>query len=156
MSAVETQPSRSLAVGSFHGEFCFFPRFPTTWNVPKLIESFRLQNAGGDAGAISASAVNRCRFATMEFANPSAQLREKNMACARNPPSFPFSRRTNIENLKRRFPFVKFMHAHLPDFLERKSCCVPRLHSTNQVTRKLRVTRADKQPHDFFEVVIAF
>src|SRR5438128_3382040 len=71
-------------------------------------------------------------------------------------PSFPFSRRTNIENLKQRLPCVKFMHAHLPDFLERKSACIPRFHSTYQVTRKLRVTGADEQPHDFFEVAFGF
>src|SRR5438876_1971748 len=71
-------------------------------------------------------------------------------------PFFPFAGRTNIENLKQRFPFIKFKHAHLPDFLERKSSCVPRLHSTNQVTRELRVTGANKQPHDFFEVAFGF
>src|SRR6266496_4805670 len=69
---------------------------------------------------------------------------------------FPFTRRTDVENLERRFAFVKLMHAHLPDFFEWKSACIPRFHSTYQVTRELRITCANKQLHDFLEIAFIF
>src|SRR5437762_3421069 len=85
----------SFAGGSFYWQLRFFPRFPTAWNIPKLIESFRLQNAGGDACAISASTVNGRRFGAIKFANPFAQLRKKNVACAGNSSFFPFTWRSH-------------------------------------------------------------
>src|SRR6266700_4817927 len=48
------------------------------------------------------------------------------------------------------------MHAHLSDFFEWKSACIPRFHSTYQVPRELRITCANKQPHDFLEIAFIF
>src|SRR6266568_1766088 len=48
------------------------------------------------------------------------------------------------------------MHAHLSDFFEWKSACIPRFHSTYQVPREFRITCANKQPHDFLEIAFTF
>src|SRR4029450_4320229 len=119
MSAAAALSFRSFAVGSLHWQLRFFPCFPTAGNIPKIVKSFWLQNTRGEAGPITASAINHRRLATIEFANSFAQLWEKNMACARDSSFFPFARRTYIENLKRGITLVKLMHAHLSDSFER-------------------------------------
>src|SRR5439155_12537225 len=97
IAAVGLPRYRSLFVGSFHWQFCFFPRFPTAGNIPKLVKAFRFQNTGGEAGPISASTINSRRLVTIEFVNSFAQLREKNVACVGNMSLFPLTGRTHIE-----------------------------------------------------------
>src|SRR6266487_2587139 len=69
---------------------------------------------------------------------------------------FPFTRRADVENLERRFAFVKLMHAHLPDCFEWKSACVPCFHPANEITSELRITSTNKELHHFFQIAFAF
>src|SRR5205807_1157676 len=104
---------RSLAVRSFDWQLRLFPPFPTTGNIPKLIEPVPLQNARGDAGAVTAAAINRRGCLTIKLSQPFAKLRDKNVMRAGNMPLFPFTRRTHIDNLQRRLAFIQLVHAHL-------------------------------------------
>src|SRR4029077_5443483 len=90
----------SFAVRSLNWQLRLFPRFPTTWNIPKVTETLPLQNACGDAGAVTAAAINRRWFLTIKFFYPIAKLRHKNVKSTGNMPFFPFAGRTHIENLQ--------------------------------------------------------
>src|ERR1043166_368584 len=92
----------SLAVCSLNRQLRLFPRFPTTGNIPKLIETLLLQNARGDAGAVTAAAINRRGFIAIKLSHPVAKLRDKNVLGAGNMPLLPFTGRTHIDNLQRR------------------------------------------------------
>src|SRR5207249_3033967 len=105
-SAVTRLLFRSFAVRSLDWQLRFFPRFPTPWNIPELIEAVPLQNACGDAGAVTAAAINRRGFVTIKLSHPVAKLRHKNVMGAGNMPLFPFTGRTHIENLQRRLAFI--------------------------------------------------
>src|SRR5947207_6170393 len=91
---------RSFAVRSFNWQLCLFPRFPTTGNIPKLIEALPFQKARGDAGAITASAINRRGFVAIKLSHPVAKLRDKNVVGAGDMPLFPLTGRTHIDNLQ--------------------------------------------------------
>src|SRR5437867_4669561 len=134
----------SFAVRSLNWQLRLFPRFPTTGNIPKLIEALPFQKARGDAGAITASAINRRGFVAIKLSHPVAKLRDENMSGARNMALLPFTRRTHIDNLQRRLAFIQFVHAHLPDSFQRKPRCVPRFHSADQITREFRVACSHK------------
>src|SRR5215475_2195268 len=101
---------RSFAVRSLNRQLRLFPRFPTTGNIPKLIEAMSLQNARGDAGAITTSAINRRGFLTIKFCHPLTKLRNKNVARSGNMPLFPFTRRTHVDNLQRRLALIELVH----------------------------------------------
>src|SRR5712672_873768 len=133
-----------FAVRSINWELRLFPRFPATGNIPKLIEALLLQNARGDAGAVTAAAIHRRGFLTIKLSHPVAKLREENVMGAGDMPFLPFTRRTHIDNLQRRLAFIQLMHAHLPDSFERKPGCVPRFHSADQITREFCVSGANK------------
>src|SRR5205809_2084942 len=90
----------SFAVRSLNWQLRFFPRFPATGNIPKLIEALPLQNARGDAGAVTAAAINGCGFLTIKFSYPVAKLGDKNVVRAGDMPLFPFTGRTHIDNLQ--------------------------------------------------------
>src|SRR4029077_17258953 len=89
-----------FAVRSLNWQLRLFPRFPATRNIPKLIEALLLQNARGDAGAVTAAAINRRRFSTIKLSDPVAKLRDKNVLRTGNMPLSPFTRRTHIDNLQ--------------------------------------------------------
>src|SRR5215472_2397180 len=91
---------RSFAVRSLNWQLRFFPRFPTTGNIPKFTKSLLLQNARGDAGAITAAAIDRRRFFAIQLSYPLAKLWNKDVMGARNMPLFPFAGRTHIDNLQ--------------------------------------------------------
>ena len=80
----------SFAVRPFDRELRFFPRFPTTWNIPKLSKSLLFQETGGDAGAITAATIHRGGFVAIELSYAIAKLRHKNVAGSGNMPLFPF------------------------------------------------------------------
>src|SRR4030095_6335301 len=92
---------RSFAIGSFHWEFRLFPRFPATGNIPKLIEALLLQNARGDAGTVTAAAINRRGFVTIKLSHPVAKLRDQNVVRAGSMPLLPFTPCTHIHTLQR-------------------------------------------------------
>src|SRR5437762_11398834 len=48
------------------------------------------------------------------------------------------------------------MHAHLPDFFEWKSACIPCFHPANEITSELRITSTNKELHHFFQIAFAF
>src|SRR5437763_9462408 len=96
----EALPSHSFAVGSFNWKPGFFPRFPTSRNIPELLKARWLHDAGRDACAITASAINGRWLRAIKFANAFAQFRQENVARARNMSVFPFARRANIDNLQ--------------------------------------------------------
>src|SRR4029077_13453302 len=100
MNAVAALLFRSFPVHSINWQLRLFPRFPTAGNIPKLVEALLLQNARGDAGAITAAAINCRRFVTIKFSYPLAKLRHKNVMGTWNMPFLPFTRRTDIENLQ--------------------------------------------------------
>src|SRR5258705_11390834 len=89
-----------FAVRSIYWELRLFPRFPATGNIPKLIETLLLQNARGDAGAVTAAAINRRGFLTIKLSHPVAKLRYENVLGAGNMPFLPFTGRTHIDNLQ--------------------------------------------------------
>src|SRR5437773_9954180 len=91
---------RSFAVRSLNWQLRLFPRFPTTGNIPKLIEALPLQNARGDAGAVTAAAINRRGFVTIKLSHPVAKLCDKNVVRAGNMPFLPFTGRTAIDKLQ--------------------------------------------------------
>src|SRR5436853_473549 len=91
---------RSFAVCSLNWQLRLFPRFPATGNIPKLIEALPLQNARGDAGAITASAINHRGFVTIKLSQPIAKVRDKDVVGAWNMPVLPFAGRTYIDNLQ--------------------------------------------------------
>src|SRR5690349_14405516 len=55
-----------------------FPGMPAAWNIADIGKSLCFQNAGGNAGAITAGTVDRCRLRLIQFAKPLPQFREKN------------------------------------------------------------------------------
>src|ERR1700745_3935695 len=93
-------PFRSLSVGSFNWKFGLFPCFPTSRNIPEFLKARWLQNAGGDAGPITAAAINGRWVRTIKFVNAFAQFRKKNVTRARNMSVFPFAWRANVDNLQ--------------------------------------------------------
>src|SRR6516225_1439924 len=95
-SLFETQPlPASLAVRSLNRQLRLFPRFPTTGDIPQLIKTLLLQNARGNAGAVTASAIDRRGFVAIKLSHPLAKLRNKNVAGARHMPLLPFTGRTH-------------------------------------------------------------
>src|SRR5437660_11959892 len=135
---------RSLAVRSFDWQLRLFPRFPTTGNIPKLIEPVPLQNARGDAGAIAAPAVNRGRFVAIKLSQPFAKLRDINVMRSRNMPPSPLTGRTHIDDLQRRSPLIQLVDAHLSDSFQQKSRRVPRFHPADQIPGEFRVSGPNK------------
>src|SRR6266702_8475807 len=91
---------RSFAVRSLNWQLRLFPRFPATGNIPKLIEALPFQNARGDAGAITASAINRRGLVPIKLSYSIAKLRNENMSGAWNMRLLPFTGRTYIHNLQ--------------------------------------------------------
>src|SRR5437016_4568652 len=152
----EALSSHSFAVGSFNWKPGLFPCFPTSRNIPEFLKASWLHNAGGDACAITAAAINGRWLRAIEFANAFAQFRQENVARGRNTSVFPFAGRANIANLQFMGALIQFVHTHLPHFCEWKSGCVPRLHSADEITGEFRKTSANKQPHNLLEIVFAF
>src|SRR5947208_543285 len=132
MSAGVATLFHSFAVRSLNWQLRLFPRFPAAGNIPKLIEALPFQKACGDAGAVTASAINRSGFVAIKLSCSIAKLRNENMSGARDMPLLPFTGRTHIDNLQRRLAFIQLVHAHLPDSFQRKPRCVPRFHSADQ------------------------
>src|SRR6476660_5144791 len=89
-----------FAVRSINWELRLLPRLPTTGNIPKLIEALLLQNARGDAGAVTAAAINRRGFLAIKLSHPVAKLRYENVLGAGNMTLLPFTGRTHIHNLQ--------------------------------------------------------
>ena len=52
----------SSAVSSLNWKLRFLPRFPAPRHIPKILESFRLQDAGGNTSPVPAPAINRRRL----------------------------------------------------------------------------------------------
>src|SRR5215831_2278858 len=146
---------RSFAVRSLHWQLRLFPRFPTAGNIPKLIETMRLQNARGDAGPVTAAAINRRGFLAIKLSHPVAKLRDEDMSGARNVPLLPFTRRTHIDDLQRRLPLVQFVHTHLPDSFQRKPSRIPCFHSAGQITSEFRIACAREQSHRPLKIIVA-
>src|SRR5437867_1122626 len=145
MSGVVTQSLHSLALGSFHWQLRLFPCFPTTGNIPKLLKAQRLHNARGYARAIAAAAIDRRRFLAIKFTHSFTKLGYKNVTCTGNMTLFPFTRRTHIDDLQRRFSFIQFVYAHLPDSFEREPRRMPRFHSADQIAGEFRVSGPHEQ-----------
>src|SRR5207237_9219129 len=100
MNAEVASLFHSLAVRSLNWQLRLFPRFPTTGNIPKLIEALPFQKACGDARSVTAAAINCSGFVAIELSYPIAKLRDENMSGARNMPLLPFTGRTHIDNLQ--------------------------------------------------------
>src|SRR5215475_5557842 len=139
---------RSCAVRSLNRQLRLFPCFPTTWNIPELLEALLLQNARGDAGAITAATINRGWFVAIKLAYPFAKLRDENMSGACNAPLLPFSWRTHIDHLQRRLEFIQLVYAHLSDSFQRIPRRMPRLHPADQIPREFCVSGSNKQTED--------
>ena len=88
-----------MTVSAFDRQLGGFPSFPAAGYVPEFLEALLFQNAAGDAGAISAAAINNRRSAAIEFADAFSQFRHKNVARTRDVSFFPFARAANIDNL---------------------------------------------------------
>src|SRR6266567_238025 len=93
----------SFAVGSFDWQLCVFPCFPAAGNIPKLLKALTFQNACGYARTIAAAAIDRRRFLAIKFTHSFTKLGYKNVTCTGNMTPFPFTRRTHIDDLQRRF-----------------------------------------------------
>src|SRR6266704_1331005 len=116
MSGVARQLlSRSLS--AFNRKPRFFPGLPTSRHVPECVEAFLFQNACRDAGAVTTRAINRGWLCAIEHTHALSQLWQKNVPRTGNVPVLPFTRRTNIDNLQARGPFVQFVDSHLTDLL---------------------------------------
>ena len=106
-SLFETQRlPASFAVRSLNRQLRLFPRFPTAGDIPQFIKTLLLQNAGGDARAITTAAIDRRRFLGIKLSHPVTKLWNKNMSGAWNMPLLPFARRPHIDNLQRPFAFI--------------------------------------------------
>src|SRR5713101_9761803 len=152
----EARQRLSRSLSAFNRKARFFPRLPTARHVPECIEAFLFQNACRNASAVATRARNRGWLCAIELTHALSQLRQKNVTRARNVPVLPFTRRTNIDNLQTRGPFIQFVNSHLTDLLVPKSSRVPGFHSPDQITGELSVARMNKEPHDFLEIAIAF
>src|SRR5206468_12165802 len=128
----------------------------TAGNIPKLVKSSLLEDACGDARAVAAAAVNRRRLIAIKLAYSLAKLRYINVMCAGNMTLFPFTGRTHIDDLQRRLSIVQLVDAHLSDPFQRKSRCMPRFHSADQIAGEFRVSGPNNQTHDSFKIVVIF